>query len=107
MNTKTDIRFRDDIFHLGYQVVSVGHEHENDACIVSENKSDGKVIDSLWLCYNSVTGESGETISTDYARKLRIFQIDFEDRQMLSWKREQKTGEAFDYQMVHDYGKKI
>ncbi|CAH2351617.1 hypothetical protein CLIB1423_04S02102 [[Candida] railenensis] len=103
LNVKTDSKYRDDIYNLGYHVVSVGHEHENDACILSESKHKDKVMNELWLCYSSVTGFSGETSAQDYDRKVRLFEINFAEQKMLSWKRSQKSGEGFDYQMIYQY----
>ncbi|KAM9909907.1 hypothetical protein OXX69_004982 [Metschnikowia pulcherrima] len=82
--TNTDRRFLEDIKASGYKVVAVGHEHENDACIWEE--TDGaKVL----LCYSGVTGESGVTrIDPGYKRRLRVFELDFENDKIYSWKRD-------------------
>lgn len=101
LKKKTDMKFRDDIASLGYQVVSVGHEYKNDLCLLSEKIDRNTVINSMWLCYSSGAGASVGT-SVDYDRKLRVFQIDFEKKQMLSWKRSALKG-AFDHQMIHEY----
>lgn len=103
LNVKTDTKFRDDISKMGYHVVSVGHEHENDACILSERKINEKVVDDLWLCYNSGTGTSAQTFGGKFDRKLRVFEVDFGLMRMLSWKRSETTGEAFDYQNIYQY----
>lgn len=103
LNVKTDTKFRDDITKMGYHVVSVGHEHENDACILSERKVNDKVVDDLWLCYNSGTGTSAQTLYGEFDRKLRVFEVDFGLMRLLSWKRSEATGEAFDYQNIYRY----
>ena len=102
LKKKTDLKFRDDITKLGYHVVSVGHEHDNDACILSEKLNDKKELqDSIWLCYNSVTGYNGNTVKEDYDRKVRFFEVDFEKQQMLSWKRTESK--PMEYQMIYQY----
>ncbi|ODV79123.1 uncharacterized protein CANTADRAFT_26165 [Suhomyces tanzawaensis NRRL Y-17324] len=98
LNSKTDSKFLDDIINCGYQAVGVGHEHENDACILSEHADNRKI----WLCYNSATGDSAHTrLDSEYVRKLRLFQIDFEKKELLSWKRNEKDKSGFDYMMIH------
>lgn len=121
LDTKTNIKFHDDIINCGYNVIGVGHEHENDACLLSELKKkksnnnnnnnnqeltqeeeEEKEGNSIWLCYNSITGDSGITrLDTNYIRKLRIFEIDFIDNRILSWKRKEIDKTTFDYQLIY------
>ena len=97
MDDKTNVKFHDDIINCGYNVIGVGHEHENDACLISELKDN-----SIWLCYNSITGDSGITrLDNNYVRKLRIFEIDFADKRILSWKRREVDKSTFDYQLIY------
>ncbi|CAK9441705.1 uncharacterized protein LODBEIA_P55730 [Lodderomyces beijingensis] len=109
MQTATSAKFHDDIINCGYHVVSVGHEHENDACIFSElsktaktgggNDDAGK---SMWLCYNSITGDSGITkLNEEYVRKLRMFEADFSKQRLLSWKRKEDDQSAFETQLIY------
>lgn len=107
LETSTDIKFKNDIINCGYHVISVGHEHENDACIDSpQDKFDGVVPDEskhIWLCYNSITGDSGETkLDVNYERRFRVFNIDFEKSQLLSWKINEFNS-GFDYQIIHKF----
>lgn len=116
LETKTDVKFHDDIINCRYQVLSVGHEHENDACILSEltkkpktnprtQKGDG-TTPSIWLCYNSITGDSGITaINEQYVRKIRLFEVDFEKKRILSWKRKENDKDVLEPQLI--YEKKI
>ncbi|KAK6197348.1 Metallo-dependent phosphatase-like protein [Scheffersomyces amazonensis] len=100
LNSKTSQKFHNDIVNCGYHVISVGHEHENDACIQSDFSKD----QSIWLCYNAVTGDSGVTsLNNDYDRKLRIFELDFDLLRLLSWKRDEKGKNAFDHQLIHQF----
>ncbi|KAI5957738.1 SIA1 [Candida theae] len=112
LDTKTNVKFHDDIINCRYQVLSVGHEHENDACILSElakkpkktsrTKEGGDNVPSIWLCYNSITGDSGvTTIHQEYVRKIRLFEVDFEKRRILSWKRKENDKDVLEPQLIY------
>lgn len=105
LNTATDVKFRDDIVDCGYHVVSVGHEHENDACLLNEKidpHNADRNLNEIWLCYNAVTGDSGRTdLDRGYDRKMRIFEADFLKKTLISWKRSELRQTAFDHQMIH------
>ncbi|KAI5967900.1 SIA1 [Candida margitis] len=114
LDTKTNIKFHDDIINCRYNVLSVGHEHENDACILSElskqplDKGGAKTEDtttplpSIWLCYNSITGDSGITaINEQYVRKIRLFEVDFEKKRILSWKRKENDKDVLEPQLIY------
>lgn len=84
LSTDTDTKFLADVKSCGYKAVAVGHEHENDACIW-DSDGEGETL----LCYLGVTGESGNTrLDDEYKRRLRVFEIDFEQNRILSWKRD-------------------
>lgn len=104
LTTATDNKFRDDIVDCGYHVVSVGHEHENDACVLNEKldpNNPDRNLNEIWLCYNAVTGDSGLTaLDTSYDRKMRIFETDFIKKTLISWKRSELMQAAFDHQMI-------
>lgn len=94
--SNTNKKFLGDIIKCGYNVLSVGHEHENDACILQE--LDGR---SIWLCYSGITGDSGETkLNQEFERRVRMFEINWNNKQLLSWKIKE-GGAKFDYQLVH------
>lgn len=117
LNSKTSPKFKDDIINCGYNVASVGHEHENDPCLLSyyESKSSKKLQGNehdenkqdesdkqIWLCYNSITGDSGETkLNLNYVRKLRIFSMNFDKEELLSWKINEVDNKNFDYQIIY------
>ena len=103
LDDKTKLKVHDDIINCGYNVISVGHEHENDACLLSNSTFDDSNKSSIWLCYNSVTGDSGITkLDKQYVRKLRLFEIDFEKNRILSWKRQEKDNKPFEYQAIYE-----
>lgn len=94
--TKTDEEFLRDIKSCGYKVIGIGHEHENDPCIW--NEEDNKQI---LLCYSGVAGESGLTkLDLEYVRRMRLFSLNFEENEIMSWKRFQDHAEAVDYQRI-------
>lgn len=114
LDTKTNIKFHDDIINCRYQVLSVGHEHENDACILSELSKQPKSKPrtttgngdtspaSIWLCYNSITGDSGvTTINEQYVRKIRLFEVDFVKKRILSWKRKENDKDVLEPQLIY------
>lgn len=103
LNSKTNEKFLADIYNCGYNVVSVGHEHENDACISSEIEKNND-LKKIWLCYNAITGDSGDTkLNKDYDRKVRFFEINLDSRKLFSWKRSELQKKPFDYQLIHKF----
>lgn len=106
LNTKTSHSYRDDIVNCGYNVISVGHEHENDACVLSEkhHPETKETLNEAWLCYSGITGDSGVTkLNEDFDRKLRVFEIIFDNKRLISWKRGLNKGIGFDYQIIHQF----
>lgn len=104
LNTKTSHSYRDDIVNCGYNVISVGHEHENDACVLSEkhHPETKESLNEAWLCYSGITGDSGVTkLNEDFDRKLRVFEIIFDNKRLISWKRSLNKRIGFDYQIIH------
>ena len=92
--TPTDEKIIQDIKATGYKSVGVGHEHENDACIWDEN--DGTKI---LLCYSGVIGESANMrLKSEYKRRMRVFEFDFTQNRILSWKRDPE--QRFDPQVI-------
>jgi len=106
LNAKTSYSYRDDIVNCGYNVISVGHEHENDACVLSEKyqPETKESLNEVWLCYSGVTGDSGVTkLNEAFDRKLRVFEIKFDNKRLISWKRNMNKGMGFDYQIIHQF----
>lgn len=92
--TPTDKKVLDDAVACGYKAISVGHEHENDACIWKTVQ--GK---DILLCYSGIAGESGVTrLDKNYERRFRVFEMNFEKQAMFSWKR--MASKSFDPQAV-------
>lgn len=100
LNSRTNPKVRDDLLNCGYHVVGVGHEHENDACLLSVGEND-KLI---WLCYNSITGDSGETaLDVNYKRKMRVFEINVPKAELLTWKVQEPDANSFDPQRIYQF----
>ncbi|CCE78891.1 Piso0_000925 [Millerozyma farinosa CBS 7064] len=105
LKSKANNKIRDDIVSCGYHVIAVGHEHENDACIldVKTGGDNDKLQNEVWLCYSGVTGDTSKTIfKQDTERTLRIFEYDFATKKLITWKRNEKSGLGFDYQIIKD-----
>lgn len=94
LSNGTNPKFYDDIVGWGYKAVLVGHEHENDVCINSDK--------TMWLCFSSVVGDSAVTKTDDFARRLRVFDINFEKNQILTWKRREGDNGRQDPQMIYE-----
>ncbi|CUM49940.1 unnamed protein product [Debaryomyces fabryi] len=106
LNAKTSHNYRDDIVNCGYNVISVGHEHENDACVLSEkyHPETKESLNEIWLCYSGITGDSGVTkLNQDFDRKIRVFEILFDNKRLISWKKSMIQGIGFDYQIIHQF----
>ena len=84
-------------------IVSVGHKHTNDCCILSSIGND----DNMWLCYNAAIGEGGYgNPSIGFVRKVRFFSLDKNKNKITSWKRAENNPDAIiDYQVLLNNGK--
>ncbi len=92
---------------LGVKVISVGHDHTNDCCILSTEEKDKP----NWLCYSGAVGEGGyggghEHGGPGFARRVRLFELDAVKATITTWKRaENRPEESFDYQLLVSGGK--
>lgn len=105
LKSKANNKIRDDIVSCDYHVIAVGHEHENDACIldVKPDSDDDKIQNEVWLCYSGVTGDTSKTIfNQETERTLRIFEYDYTTKKLITWKRNEKSGLGFDYQIIKE-----
>lgn len=61
-------------------------------------------LKKIWLCYNAITGDSGDTkLNKDYDRKVRFYEINLDSRKLFSWKRSELQKKPFDYQLIHKF----
>ncbi|ODV63870.1 uncharacterized protein ASCRUDRAFT_31083, partial [Ascoidea rubescens DSM 1968] len=84
-------------------IVSVGHKHTNDCCILSSLPHD----DDIWLCYNAAAGEGGYgNPQIAFSRKVRLFSLDKNKKKITSWKRAENNPDSIiDYQVLVNDGK--
>ncbi|KAG7665391.1 DCR2 [[Candida] subhashii] len=77
---------RDTLAEIGVKVVSVGHDHCNDYCLMDTQTVDS-TQNQMWLCYGGGVGEGGYGGYGGYVRRLRIFELDTDKGEIKSWKR--------------------
>ncbi|KAI5296934.1 hypothetical protein KEM55_005385 [Ascosphaera atra] len=89
-------------------LVSCGHDHVNDYCLL-EKKKDGDP--EIWMCYGGATGFGGYAGPGygDYIRRVRFFDIDMNSARIITYKRLEygETDKRIDEQMVVDGGHPI
>lgn len=98
---------REMLGRMGVKVVSVGHDHCNDYCVmnslsVPKMNTPGENMDSkMWLCYGGASGEGGYGGYGGTVRRVRVFEVDTESNNIDSWKRlESSPTESFDHQTL-------
>ncbi|OWB60470.1 hydrolase activity protein [[Candida] boidinii] len=98
---------RDALTDVGVSVVSVGHDHCNDYCMMHGKKPEGsKKSDDIWLCFGGAAGEGGYAGYGGTTRRLRTFQINAKTGNINSWKRLETAPEVtFDEQVLVKGGK--
>ena len=76
--------FKDALIEEGVLAVSCGHDHVNDYCALSrDERGDGK----LWMCYAGGSGFGGYGGYEQYKRRVRVFEFDMNNGQLVTWKR--------------------
>ncbi|KAM9918742.1 hypothetical protein OXX80_012885, partial [Metschnikowia pulcherrima] len=72
-----------------------------------QNKdSDSK--SSMWLCYGGGAGEGGYGGYGGYIRRVRVFELDVNAKEIKSWKRaENNPDESFDEQTLVENGEVV
>ncbi len=85
---------------VGVSVISVGHDHCNDFCMLDTLPiEDGK--HKAWLCHGGAAGEGGYGGYGGTARRLRVFEIDGPANMITTWKRvEGNEGQILDKQVL-------
>lgn len=93
--------------NLGISVVSVGHDHCNDYCLLDTFKGDF-LENKVWLCYGGGSGEGGYGGYGGYIRKLRVYEVDNNKQEIKSWKRsEDDPNKDFDHQILVSEGQVV
>lgn len=93
---------------LGVDVISVGHDHCNDYCLLDTQKVGPDNENKMWLCYGGGVGEGGYGGYNSYVRRLRVFSLDTNKGEIKSWKRKQDNPEEeLDHQTLVSGGQVV
>lgn len=96
--------FRDVLVEQGIKVVSCGHDHANDYCMLSKDQQEEP---ALWMCYAGGSGFGGYGGYGGLHRRVRLFQVDVNQARISTWKRLEygDTAKKLDEQIIVDQGK--
>ncbi|OBA20008.1 Metallo-dependent phosphatase [Metschnikowia bicuspidata var. bicuspidata NRRL YB-4993] len=102
---KYQTKMREALGVAGVQVVSCGHDHANDFCLVDTQNQDSDAQNLMWLCYGGGAGEGGYGGYGGYIRRVRVFELNSNEKTIETWKRaENNPDEKFDQQLVVEQG---
>ncbi|KAH8664168.1 Metallo-dependent phosphatase-like protein [Xylariales sp. PMI_506] len=95
--------FRDALVEQGVVMVSCGHDHANDYCMLS---TDEELKAKLWMCYGGGVGFGGYGGYGDYIRRVRFFELDMNEARITTYKRLEynQTDIRLDEQIIVDGG---
>ncbi|RPA74845.1 Metallo-dependent phosphatase [Ascobolus immersus RN42] len=95
--------FRTVLSQKGVRIVSAGHDHANDFCML-----DGQTAnDKIWMCYAGASGFGGYGGYGGLQRKVRVWEVDGPLGRVRSWKRlewPRGSKERVDDQVLMDGG---
>ncbi|KAH8908886.1 phosphatase DCR2 [Coniochaeta sp. PMI_546] len=96
--------FKDALVEQGVVMVSCGHDHVNEYCMLETNE---KEKPALWMCYGGGTGFGGYAGYGGFHRKIRIFDFDMNEARITTWKRAEygETEKRLDEQVIVDAGR--
>ncbi|KAI1658986.1 Metallo-dependent phosphatase [Daldinia decipiens] len=96
--------FRDALVEQGVVMVSCGHDHANEYCMLSSNKETKRP--ELWMCYGGGAGFGGYGGYGDFVRRVRFFDIDMNEARITTYKRLEygDTVARIDEQIIVDGG---
>ncbi|KAL7625158.1 Phosphatase dcr2 [Parahypoxylon ruwenzoriense] len=96
--------FRDALVEQGIVMVSCGHDHANEYCMLSTNKETKKP--ELWMCYGGGAGFGGYGGYGGFVRRVRFFDIDMNEARITTYKRLEygDTSSRIDQQIIVDGG---
>ncbi|KAI0024521.1 calcineurin-like phosphoesterase [Xylariomycetidae sp. FL0641] len=99
--------FRDALVEQGVVMVSCGHDHANEYCMLSTDEEKRKP--ELWMCYGGGAGFGGYGGYGDFVRRVRFFDIDMNRAQISTYKRLEygDTQARIDKQIIVDGGNVI
>ncbi|EEH07258.1 phosphatase DCR2 [Histoplasma capsulatum G186AR] len=98
--------FRDALVSENVVVVSCGHDHVNDYCMLSRNEYSQP---SLWMCYAGGAGFGGYGGYGGYIRRVRFFDINMNSARIMTYKRLEygDTASKINEMMIVDGGKVV
>ncbi|KAI8623805.1 calcineurin-like phosphoesterase [Xylariaceae sp. FL1651] len=104
---KYNTHFRDALVEKGVVMVSCGHDHVNEYCMLSVDEEKGKP--ALWMCYGGGSGFGGYGGYDGYIRRVRFFDIDMNTARITTYKRLEygDTDKRIDQQIIVDGGSVI
>ncbi|KAI5801144.1 Metallo-dependent phosphatase-like protein [Geopyxis carbonaria] len=84
--------FRNALVQAGVKVVSAGHDHANDYCLLDQQQQgqggkEGEKDAGLWMCYAGGSGFGGYGGYGGYHRRVRLWEIDAPADRIRTWKR--------------------
>ncbi|RPB04856.1 Metallo-dependent phosphatase [Choiromyces venosus 120613-1] len=94
--------FKDVLVDAGVSVVSAGHDHANEYCLLDNGK------ESLWMCYAGGSGFGGYGGYGGYQRRVRLFEINAPLDRITTWKRVERgpdQDKRIDEQILVEGGK--
>lgn len=94
--------FKDVLVNADVSVVSAGHDHANDYCMLDQEEE--KL--NIWMCYAGGSGFGGYGGYNGYHRRVRLFEIDSPADRITTWKRVEygETDKRIDEQIIVEGG---
>ncbi|KAH9909959.1 calcineurin-like phosphoesterase [Xylariomycetidae sp. FL2044] len=101
---KYNSHFRDALVEQGVVMVSCGHDHVNEYCMLSTDEEKKKP--QLWMCYGGGAGFGGYGGYGGFVRRVRFFDIDMNEARITTYKRLEygDTSSRIDQQVIVDGG---
>ncbi|RYO92180.1 hypothetical protein DL764_008169 [Monosporascus ibericus] len=96
--------FHDALVEQGVMMVSCGHDHVNEYCMLSTDEQKEKP--QLWMCYGGGAGFGGYGGYGGYVRRVRFFDLDLNQARITTYKRLEygDTKSRIDEQIIVDGG---
>ncbi|KAI1500536.1 calcineurin-like phosphoesterase [Biscogniauxia marginata] len=101
---KLNTGFHDALVEQGVVLVSCGHDHANEYCMLSTDAE--KKRPQLWMCYGGGAGFGGYGGYGGFVRRVRFFDIDLTSARITTYKRLEygDTKKRVDEQIIVDGG---
>ncbi|KAI1489406.1 calcineurin-like phosphoesterase [Biscogniauxia mediterranea] len=101
---KLNTGFHDALVEQGVVMVSCGHDHANEYCMLSTDEE--RKRPQLWMCYGGGAGFGGYGGYGGFVRRVRFFDIDLNQARITTYKRLEygDTKRRVDEQIIVDGG---